>query len=252
MIALYINLFPAPLAFKFGPFPHHLHFAFSAGSVNFHLRIRRAFAAQPFVAVPATVTGITHATAATMKMVLGLFNGGGKCLVMGLAVAGLRQSLGNVAGLIGQGATEHPGGAAQPAGCLPTAKRNKFTAPRVATTLAVKFKLETGIGARLNGMVGKIFAKMNFAHGNAFLNSLIKFNYGNRKFRAKKLHFEALLRMNRAKCLIAWPFVSVNPRFLENSITARNSQKNNPFIEIIEERGNVKERSADDNVRAFF
>jgi hypothetical protein len=155
-----------------------------ARGVNLHLRIGRTIPAEPFIAVPAAVTGITHAAAAAVKMIFGLLNSGGKGLVVRLAIASLRQPLGDVAGFIDQATAKHSGGTAEPAGRLAATKGNKFPAPGIVATLTVKLKLEPGVGTGLDGMVGEIFTKMDFAH-DAFLNSVIKFDWGNRNFRAK-------------------------------------------------------------------
>jgi hypothetical protein len=168
MVACDVNLLSPRLPFSRRSLSGHLYFALGAGGINLHLGIRRAFAAKPFVTVPAPVAGVTHAAATAMKMALGLFDGRGKRLVVRLAVTRLRQALGDVAGLVDQVATKHPGGAAKPARGLPAAKRHKIPAPGITATLAVKFKLEAGIGAGLDRMIGKIFAEMNFAHDNIF------------------------------------------------------------------------------------
>jgi hypothetical protein len=168
VVAFHINLFPTFLAFEAGPFLHHFHFALRARGVDFHLGIRRTISAKAFVTIPTAIAGVTHATAAAMKMVLGLLNGGGKGLVVRLAVTGLRQALGNIAGFIDQVAAKHSGGTAEPTGRLAAAKRNKVPAPGVVATLTMKLKLEPGVGAGLDGMIGKIFAKMDFAHDAFF------------------------------------------------------------------------------------
>jgi hypothetical protein len=251
VVALHVDLFPALLPFKASPFLHHFHFALRAGGVNFHLGIGRAFAAQPFITVPAAVASVTQATRATMKMILGLLNGGGKRFVVGFSVTGLGQALSDIAGFIDQAAAKHSGGAAEPTGRLAAAKRDKFPAPGVIAALAVKLKLEARIGAGLDGVIGKIFTKMDFAHGNVFSNFLIKFGYGNRKFRAKNciLRDREDLIVQNARLSAAFPRETTE--FLQ-LLTGTELAKSWVFIEIIEERGNVKERSADQKSALFY
>jgi hypothetical protein len=188
MVAFHVDLFPALLAFETGPFLHHFHFALRARGVDFHLGVRRTIPAEAFVRIPATVAGVTHATAAAMKMVFGLLDGGGKRLVMRLAVTGLGQALGDVAGFIDQAATKHSRRTAEPIGRLAAAKGNKVPAPGIVATLAVKLKLEPGVGAGLDGMIGKIFAKMDFAH-DAFFEFCYKVRVGQQKIPCQKIAF---------------------------------------------------------------
>ena len=161
--AFHVHFLPLLDALQRGFFAGGIHFPGRAGGLNLHLGVGRALAAQPLVFVPAGIADELHATRAAMEMDLGLLDGRDECRIMGLAEAGLRQSLGGGTGLA-QHAPEHPGGTTEPARRLSAAERRELRAPRVIAALAVEFELEAGIRSRMHGMVGEVFTEFNFTH----------------------------------------------------------------------------------------
>ena len=79
-------------------------------------------------------------------MVPGLLDGGGKCRIVRLAVAGLCETFGGGASLAHY-AAEHPGGLTEPARSLSAAIRDEFRAPRIAAAFAIKLELKAGVGS---------------------------------------------------------------------------------------------------------
>ena len=165
--AFHVHFLPSLDAFQRGFFAGGIHFPGRAGGFNFHAGVRRAVAAEALVGVPAGIADEVHAPGAAMEMFPGLLDGRNERRVMGLAEAGLRQSLGGGTGLA-QHAPEHPGGTTEPARRLAAAERRELRAPRVIAALAVEFELEAGIRSRMHGMVGEVFAEFNFTHGRTW------------------------------------------------------------------------------------